>query len=189
MIDDEEQDDFFDRPLEEEPPRRPEPKVKLMPDDPQYWDQEESNFEHIIPQMSPNRRRLWIVGGAGVLALAIIIFIRIYFFTPYIDEAAMYGYVNDIQRRGIFFKTYEGELLPFRNIRDTTRVTDADLLFTAQPEVAAQLRRMQLSNLPVRVEYKRYHSTLPWRGDSKTVVISVDSVDPHEIVSIDSDKK
>ena len=45
-----------------------------------------------------------------------------------------------------------------------------------------KLRRMQYANLPVRVVYRRYHATLPWRGDSRIIVERVDSVDPSRIL-------
>ena len=41
---------------------------------------------------------------------------------------------------------------------------------------------MEYANLPVRVQYKKYRTAMPWRGESKIVITAVDSVDPSKIL-------
>ena len=93
------------------------------------------------------------------------------------------GYVESIERRGTVFKTYEGVLLPYKELLDTTRVYRRDFIFTAADEKGAvALKRAMYLGRPVRVSYKQYHAIVPWRGSSKIVVTAVDSVDPNTIL-------
>ncbi len=171
----EEKNDFFDGPDIPEPevePKRPTPP----PDDPDYWDNEESEWEHLKP-----RRRtalwLWLAGLLVVAGLCLGLWLR--FFSPYVTEAVQFGYVEHIEARGTIFKTYEGVLLPFSSIMDTTRVYNRDFIFTAADDkTAAALKRAMLDCRPVAVEYDCYHATLPWRGASKIVITGIDSIDP-----------
>lgn len=171
--------DFFDGPDIPEPVKKPK-EPTLQPDDPRYWDREESEFEHLKP------RRKWIlwlwVAGAGI-ALGLILTVYLRYFSPCVEEAVQYGYVEKIDRQGMVFKTYEGVILPYKELMDTTRVYKQDFSFSVtDAKVAAQLRRMQFANLPVRVIYKKYYGTLPWRGSEKILVERVDSVDPRKIL-------
>lgn len=173
-------EDFFDREIEK--PVQVEKTPDFEPDDPRYWEEPESEFEHLKP-LDPRKRSMWWMWMSGVaLILAVIISVYLYWFQPYSDESITFGYVENIERRGTFFKTYEGVILPYKELMDTTRVYKQDFLFTALPDAAVMLRKMQFANKPVRVTYKRYHATLPWRGDSKVIVIEVDSVDPSSIL-------
>ena len=169
-------EDFFDREVEQV--EKPVKEPPLSPDDPRYWEQPESEFEHLKP-LTPvsNFNWKWIVVGV-ILVIGLVLFVYLRYFSPYVEDATQYGYVENIEHRGTVFKTFEGILIPYKEIRDTTRVYKQDFVFTAKPEVAAELRRMQYANQPVRVIYKRYHASLPWRGDSEIIIEKVDSVDP-----------
>lgn len=171
--------DYFDGPDIPEPKKEARRPV-FTPEDPRYWEQEESEFEHLRPRRTS---LLWMwVAAVGVLAgLALALYLR--YFSPYVEGATQFGYVEEIERRGTVFETYEGVLLPYKEIMDTTRSYKGDFVFTcADGDVAVKLRRMQYANLPVRVVYRKYHASLPWRGDSRIVVERVDSVDPARIL-------
>ncbi len=180
-FDSDEPNDFFENtpPVEEKPaePKRPEPK----PEDPDYWDEEESEFEHLAPGV--RNRRIWLWGALSLAVLLGCVAFYLRFFSPYVDEAVQYGYVESIQKRGTVFKTYEGVLLPYKELHDTTRLYTRDFIFTAKDaHVAAELKRMQLAGLPVVVQYRRYHATLPWRGEARTVIMAVDTANPATIL-------
>lgn len=186
MFDPEDKDtnDFFDGPEIQEPEKK-EKEPALTPDDPLYWEQE-SEWDHLQLVHAPGQRQrryliLWSVGG--VLALVAILALYFRYFSPYIEEATQYGYVENIEHRGTLFKTYEGVLLPYKELHDTTRVYDEDFVFTAKNEhVASDLARLQKGCLPARVEYRRYHGTLPWRGEAKNIIVKVDTADPRKIL-------
>lgn len=171
--------DYFDGPDLPEQKKEPKPPV-YTPDDPRYWEQDESEFEHLRPG---RRYMLWVWVAAAGVALGLILTVYFRWFSPYVEGATQYGYVESLERRGTIFDTYEGVLLPYKDLMDTTRSYGGDFVFTcANGDVAVKLRRMQYANLPVRVVYRRYHATLPWRGDSRIIVERVDSVDPSRIL-------
>ncbi len=171
--------DYFDGPDLPEQKKEPKPPV-YTPDDPRYWEQDESEFEHLRPG---RRYMLWVWVAAAGVALGLILTVYFRWFSPYVEGATQYGYVESLERRGTIFDTYEGVLLPYKDLMDTTRSYGGDFVFTcADGDVAVKLRRMQYANLPVRVVYRRYHATLPWRGDSRIIVERVDSVDPSRIL-------
>ncbi|MDE6142997.1 MAG: hypothetical protein K2F94_02845 [Muribaculaceae bacterium] len=173
-----EKDDFFDGPDIPEPVKEPKKPV-YKPEDPDYWE-EESEWEHLKPG---NKSRVWLWLGVAVVLVVFVLACWMRYFSPYIEEATQYGYVESVERRGTVFKTYEGVLLPYKELTDTTRIYSRDFIFSvANRGDYRKLRQAQRDCRPVRVEYRRYHATLPWRGSSKTVITGVDSVDPSDIL-------
>ncbi len=172
--------DFFESDEQPAPvPKQPKKPV-YKPDDPAYWEEEEGEWEHLKPQSST---KIWIWCGSAVVAVCLFIAIWLRFFSPYVEDAVQYGYVENIERRGIVFKTYEGVLIPYKELMDTTRIYRRDFIFTAVNEsIAIQLKKAQFDARPVRVGYIRYHATVPWRGSSNIVITSVDSVSPARIL-------
>lgn len=174
-----EREDYFnDESLPEEPKKEPK-KPELQPDDPKYWEQEESEWKPIHPR----RRRVWLWLVAFGLGLGLCIGFYLRYFSPYITEAVQYGYIEGIEYRGTLFHTYEGVMIPYRELMDTTRIYSRDFIFTAaDKDVAIALKNAEKTHRPVRVEYERYHATLPWRGSSKIIVTKVDTVDARRIL-------
>lgn len=183
--DDNEKNDFFED-SSEEPEKKPEPrKPVLQPDDPRYWEEPEDEFEHLKPTPG-SHWRMWVWLGVTVISLWLIWFVYSRLFNAYVEDATQYGYVEHMEKRGEVFKTFEGVLLPYKNLMDTARVYEGDIIFsTTDPKVAARLKEMQFSNRPVRITYKQYHTAMPWRGDAKTIVTAVDSVNEMNILPPD----
>lgn len=174
----EEKDDFFEATPEEKPKKIKVPKPpKYKPDDPRYYDREDGRWDHLKP--SPYRRMPMLWMGVGIAALLfLLIGFYSYFFSPVVEEATEYGYVENVQREGTVFKTYEGVILPYRTLMDSLREYDGDFVFSTKDDhVAAELKRYQDTGTPVKVNYKIYRTRIPWRGASKIIVTGVDSVD------------
>lgn len=184
MIEDKE--DFFEKSPEDIPKReKPPKKPTYKDDDPRYYEEEESKWEHLKP--SPYRRGpiLWLA-AIIVVCLCVIAGAYVYIFSPRVQDAVQYGYVDHVQKEGQFFPTFEGVILPYKSLMDTVRPYEGDFEFSAQSdEVAAKLLRQQRSGRPVRVEYKIYRYAFPWRGKSKIIVTAADSVDPKIILPPD----
>lgn len=183
---DNEKEDFFESSVEETPVKPEEPaKPRYTPDDPRYWEEPEDEFEHLRPRGRVNWKVIGWIFAAGLL-VGLMSSLYIYLFKPYETEAHVSGYVERVAKRGDIFITYEGVLLPYKNIMDTTRVYEGDFLFsTKDPSIAARLKDMEFSNLPVRVSYKVYHVALPWRGEREIVVTGVDSVNARDLLPPD----
>ena len=183
---DNEKEDWYDRTPDPEPetPVVKKPKVQPpRPDDPRYYAEEESEWEHLRP-MPRKRLKLWIL---LCLTAAVALWLGFcYVFLPYVDMAEAYGYVESVERRGAVMQSYEGVIIPYKEIKDTTRLYDKDFTFTASDvHVAARLRRLQHSGKPVGVCYRRYHFAMPWRGRSTTIVDSVFVIDAARLLPPD----
>lgn len=108
-----------------------------------------------------------------IVAIATTIYIR--YFTPYVTDSQATGFITTVERRGIFFKTFEGEMISEMALTDTTRVYTRDFVFSIPNDsVARRLQQLQGSGKPVRVTYERYYGTLPWRGATNCIVTAVE---------------
>lgn len=176
-----EKPDFFDGEDIQEDDKQKKPKYS--PEDPRYWEEEESEWEHLRPV---NQKKIYIWLAASAIGIFIICALWVRFFRPYSEGGVQYGYVDKIERCGALFKTYEGTLLPYKNLMDTTRVYQNDFIFTAKNEdIAVRLKKCMEANQPVKVEFKEYQTTVPWRGDSKIIVTGVDTVNPSLVLPSD----
>lgn len=175
----EEDNDFFDSDDEPAPVKKPK-APKLDPEDPDYWIEEESPLSTIIPK--PRKTwKIWLGAALGVLAL--IIFAWIWFLLPYSDNAVKYGYIKNMERRGSFIKTFEGTMIPYKELGDPNPLYFEQVKFSVESDsLAAVMKRMMLGCIPVRVEYETYHAPLPWKGDAKMIIVKADTADPKKIL-------
>lgn len=176
--DEEENNDLFETqdPAEEEVREK---KQRLSRDNPEYWEQEESRWEHLRVSLSTKMKVMATVVAVAAALLTIGI---VEVFSPCVDEACQYGYIDTVERHGSFFKTYECTMLPYRSVMDTTNAYHGDFKFSADKETGKKLKHFRRSGIPVRVGYKVYGMVMPWRGESKTIAVSIDSVCPDSII-------
>jgi len=107
-------------------------------------------------------------------ALCVTIYIR--YFVPYATESRTTGFVTRVEKRGIIFKTFEGEMISQSQLTDTTRIYSRDFLFSIPNDsLARELQTHEGSGRPVTITCKRYFGTLPWRGASNTIVTAIDN--------------
>lgn len=176
-------DDFYDAEPEEK--RKPAPKVKaprLDPEDPDYWisDEEESPIGNIFKK--PRKPWKWWLSGIAVMLIAMM-GAWMWFLRPYTDGAVKYGYLKHMERRGTVMKTFEGILIPYRELGDPTPVYFEEVPFSvAGDSLAARMKAMMLGCVPVRLEYEVYHSALPWKGAERMVVVKADTADTSKIL-------
>ena len=111
----------------------------------------------------------------AVLALAGYIFIKFFFVYA---EGVNEGDINYFQKEGYIFKTYEGKMIQ-SGLKSAKGVSGSiqsnEFKFSVDDEkVARQL--IEVANTGVKLHWKRYRGTLPWRGNSEFVVDAVVSV-------------
>ena len=122
--------------------------------------------------MSTSAKILTWTSVLAVLALAGYIFIKFFFvYAEGINE----GDINYFQREGYIFKTYEGKMIQ-SGLKSPKGVQGSiqsnEFKFSVDDEkVAAELN--EISNTGVKLHWKRYRGTLPWRGNSEFVVDKV----------------
>lgn len=181
-VEEEEDDnDYFDSDAEPAPIVR-KPKVpKLDPEDPDYWiEEEDSPLSDIIP--NPGKKWKWWF-AAVIALLCLITFSWIWFFRPYTDNAIKYGYIKNMEHRGTLIKTFEGSMIPYKELGDPNPLYFQEVRFSVKSDsLAAVLKRMMLECVPVRVEYEVYHTPLPWKGEEKMIIIKADTADPRKIL-------
>lgn len=117
----------------------------------------------------------WIVPLVVIVGLAAFIFFK--FFFVY-SEGVNEGDINYFQKEGFVFKTYEGKMIQtgVKSIKGAQgTIQSNEFKFSVEDENVAQ-RLNEVSNMGVRLHWKRYLGVLPWRGNSQYVVDSVYSM-------------
>ena len=108
-----------------------------------------------------------------IIVLAGLFYVR--YLNPYAVEARTTGYVTDLEKRGIIFKTFEGTMATESALGDSSKVYARNFTFTVPDTLLA--RRLQDistgSSRKVTLVYERYYGMLPWRGGSTNVVTAV----------------
>ncbi|MCM1337772.1 MAG: hypothetical protein NC187_08700 [Candidatus Amulumruptor caecigallinarius] len=128
------------------------------------------------PAKQPRKRHrgrkvlLWLIviiilGGAAAVWLR--------YYTPYIQSQET-GYVTNMERRGLIFKTYEGQMITESALTDTARVYSRDFVFSVTNDALADsLQALSGSGRKVTVAYDRYYGALPWRGAQPVIVTAI----------------
>ena len=117
----------------------------------------------------------WIVSLVVIVGLTAFIFFK--FFFVY-SEGVNEGDINYFQKEGFVFKTYEGKMIQtgVKSIKGAQgTIQSNEFKFSVEDENVAQ-RLNEVSNMGVRLHWKRYLGVLPWRGNSQYVVDSVYSI-------------
>lgn len=117
-----------------------------------------------------------IVSTLAVVALAIFVYVKFFFvYSQGVNE----GDINYFQYEGFIFKTYEGKMIQtgYNSRNSSATIQSNEFKFSVVDEaVARQIENN--SSRQIKLHWKRYLGTLPWRGNSEYVVDSVVSVQP-----------
>ena len=112
----------------------------------------------------------------SVLLLGLAVFVYFKFFFVY-SEGPNEGDINYFQREGFVFKTYEGKMIQtgYNSHNTSATIQSNEFKFSVVDEnVAEQIDSN--SSRQIKLHWKRYLGTLPWRGNSQYVVDSIISV-------------
>lgn len=174
MFDDEDYPDYFIDDTPEQPSQptsapQPDPRV-IRFDAPQPAAQPQ-------PQVIVTKPKPGCTIGATMVTIlfaALVIGALVGYFrylSPCVEHAETTATIVSIETRGTLFKTIEAEVMSDREL-DCIHDPKASpqQVTIATDELAERLKRYQLSGQPITLVYKRYHATLPWRGESTTVV-------------------
>ncbi|MCQ2333639.1 MAG: hypothetical protein MJZ88_03380 [Paludibacteraceae bacterium] len=106
-----------------------------------------------------------------VLGLAGFIFVKFcYVYSTGVNE----GDINYFQNEGFIFKTYEGKMIQtgYNSKNSQATIQSNEFRFSVEDEqVARQIENS--SNRQIKLHWKRYLGTLPWRGNSQYIVDGV----------------
>ncbi len=117
-----------------------------------------------------------------VTVVVAVVFLCIAYWGVY-DEGTTAGTVLRISKRGMIFKTYEGQLnvQTFGAIKGAASpITEAfDFSVSARDaEVISALQEVALSGERVNLHYVARYAAFPWRGDTKYFITDVERLGP-----------
>lgn len=121
--------------------------------------------------MSTTGKVVTWIGAIAVLALAGFIFFKFCFVY---SEGVNEGDINYFQKEGFVFKTYEGKMIQtgLKSSKNQGSIQSNEFKFSVEDERVAR-KIEEGSNTGVKLHWKRYLGTLPWRGNSQFIVDSI----------------
>lgn len=185
-----EENDYFLHDFDNDPPRpapgegESQPKQQPAPDtgradapaDFSFTDPEPNGTDAAdSPGQKPTRKshttRICLV----LILLAVLgVAFYIRYCNPYIAESKTTGFIVNVEKRGIFFKTFEGEMVSESQLTDTSRVYRREIFFSAPDDSLGRVAQSyQGTGRRVIITTQQYYGTLPWRGASKTVLTDI----------------
>lgn len=130
-------------------------------------------------QVAHTTRRVVKVILVSVVILAIA-FLCLSYWGVY-DEGVRAGTVLRISKKGMIFKTYEGQLnvQTFGAIKGANPIMEAfDFsVSAADQDVVKTLQEVSLSGERVNLHYVARYAAFPWRGDTKYFITKVERVE------------
>lgn len=118
-----------------------------------------------------HRRLVWFLLIVFIV-LCTAFYIR--YFVPYTSDTLTTGYITLVEKRGLFFKTFEGEMISESMLADTSKVYSRDFFFSIPNDSLGRLvQSYQGTGKRVTLTTQKYYGTLPWRGSQKSVVTAV----------------
>ena len=124
--------------------------------------------------MNTGSKIITVLSTLAVVALAVFVYVK--FFFVY-SEGTNEGDINYFQREGFIFKTYEGKMIQtgYNSHNTSATIQSNEFKFSVVDENVAQ-QIDNNSSRQIKLHWKRYLGTLPWRGQSQFVVDSIISV-------------
>ena len=96
------------------------------------------------------------------------------FFSPYVSQARISGYVTSVEKRGVLFKTFEGEMIVEVPVVGTSELQKQQFVFSIpDEELAYKLQNLEDTGQKVTIIYKKYYGSLPWRGATPNIAVKL----------------
>ena len=113
------------------------------------------------------RRTLWLV-----LAAALVSAIGYYVYRTWeVSDGTRIGTLYKISRKGIVFKTYEGQL----HLAGSQMMTEQSTWNFSVKNDAIYQQIQQFEGKAVKCHYKELINPFPWQGDTKYLVFKVEA--------------
>ncbi len=115
-----------------------------------------------------------VLAWTSVIVVAILFIAGYFKFYFVYSEGVNEGDINYFQKEGFVFKTYEGKMIQtgYNSKNANTTIQSNEFKFSVdQDRIAKQIE--ESSSRQIKLHWKRYLGTLPWRGKSEYVVDSI----------------
>lgn len=126
-------------------------------------------------EVAQTTRRVIKITMVAVVLVAIA-FVSLIYWGVY-DEGVRAGTVLRISKKGMIFKTYEGQLnvQTFGAIRGDNPILEAfDFSVSGDDQMIRDLQTVALSGERVILHYEARYAAFPWRGDTKYFITKVE---------------
>ena len=175
------QEDYYlhDFSKESETSATPQPAPQTQPEQPGQSSQPQFQFSQSAGEperRAPRRHRgrkvlLWFI-FIVLVAGGVAFWLR--YLNPYTVDSLVTGYITNVDRQGLFFKTYEGQMISEGLAGDSAQVYQHDVRFSIpSPELALELLSLQGTGRKVTLVTEKFYGVLPWRGASNVVVTGI----------------
>ena len=129
--------------------------------------------------MSTGGKAFTWIAGIAVLALAAFIYFKFCFVY---SEGTNEGDINYFQKEGIVFKTYEGKMIQTGyNSKNSNATIQSNEFKFSVADAAVALEIENRSSKQIKLHWKRYLGTLPWRGNSQFIVDRIVAIEQKEL--------
>ncbi len=144
-------------------------------------EREERELNETTIERRSNRKRILLIVGMLVLLFLIFFMVRCQYYNP--ERRTTKGIVVDVALRGTVFKTYECTFNEIDAQQPNGLVKKEFKFSCTNDSLAKTLNSLKQTNIPVMLHYKEYSGTLPWRGDTRFVVDSINPELPIQYVN------
>ena len=115
------------------------------------------------------RRTLWIL-----LSVTLLTAVGFYFYRTYaVSEGTRTGMLFKISKKGMVFKTYEGQL----HLGGSTILTTQSTWDFSVKDAAVYETMQQFEGKNVKLHYKELVDAFPWQGDTDYIVYKAEALE------------
>ena len=134
-------------------------------------------------QKAKRKTMTFLKRTALILAVILIGWFCFTYFGVY-DDGVRAGFVLKVSKRGVIFKTYEGQLNleTFGSLKGTSAIAETfDFsVDKSEEQVIKDLETVALSGERVSLKYIKRYVSYPWRGETKYFVVQVERLAPQK---------
>ncbi|HWZ22041.1 MAG TPA: hypothetical protein VNW06_05270 [Cytophagaceae bacterium] len=117
-----------------------------------------------------------------VLIIAVGLGILSYFVFGTYSEGDSAGTLMKLSKKGVIFKTWEGDLNKYMYVGDQSAASASANLFTFsvmdnEKEVIATMEKAMLNGHRIKLSYKEKYYAFPWNGDTKYFIYKAEIVE------------
>jgi hypothetical protein len=124
-------------------------------------------------------KRRHIFRNLLLILIAIAVLVLAFLYYGIYDEGVRAGNVVRISKKGVMFKTYEGQL----NMQSFGALKGSPFIETFnfsveknKPDIVRELEKVALSGERVNLHYIKRYISFPWRGKTKYFIVEVERI-------------